>query len=108
MKIDCVPAGLSFHLVDANGAAALALGCEIARLPPFQGFLECSDALGGVSRVEDQPAQRQQFCLHRLRIGAEDGIYRRIWIACGFFHGAGRSAFPDRLFHHVPSAHSVA
>ena len=78
VEIDRVPAGFRLHLVDPDGAAALALGREIARLPPFQGFLQRADALGGLRRVEDQPAQRQQFCLHRIGIGAEDGVHRGI------------------------------
>jgi hypothetical protein len=45
---------------------------------PFQGFFQRADALGGLRGVEDQPAQRQQFCLHRFWIGAENRIDRGI------------------------------
>jgi hypothetical protein len=41
--------------------------------------LQRADTLGGLGGIEDQPAQRQQFCFHRLRIGAENRIDRGIW-----------------------------
>ena len=40
VEIDRVPAGFRLHLVDPDRAAALALGREIARLPPFQRFFQ--------------------------------------------------------------------
>src|SRR5215207_8453992 len=53
MEIDRVPASIRLHLVDPDGAAALALGREIARLPPFQRLFQDADAFGGVSDIED-------------------------------------------------------
>ena len=72
VKIDRVLVAGGFYLIDADGAAALGLRGEIARLSPFQGFLEPADAFCHLCGVEYQPAQRQQFCVDRLRIGAEN------------------------------------
>jgi hypothetical protein len=71
VKIDRVPAGFRLHLVDPDRAAALALGREIARLPPFQRFLQGADAIGRLCGVEDQPAQPQQLRFDRIGIGTE-------------------------------------
>ena len=106
MEIDRVLTGLRLHLIDADGAAALALRREIARLPPFQRFFQRADTAGGLGRVEDQPAQRQQFCLHGLWIGAEDGVQRGILVACAFLRGVGRNGFLECLFHRGLSAHA--
>ena len=57
MEIDRILVGGGFHAIDADGAAAFRLGREIARLSPFQGFLQCADALRGLRGVENQPAQ---------------------------------------------------
>ena len=104
VEIHRVPAGFRLHLVDPDRAAALALGREIARLPPFQRLFQRADALGGVSRVEDQPAQRQQSGFHRLRIGLEDGFDRGTRAAHGLLCDAllhrivgGVSRLPDRI-----------
>ncbi len=61
VEIDRVLASFRLHLVDPDRAAALALGCEIARLPPLQRLSQRADAFRGGSGIEDQPAQRQQF-----------------------------------------------
>src|SRR6187431_3812645 len=52
VEIDRVPTRFRLHVIDPDRAAALALGREIAWLPPFEGFLQRSDALGGFRRVE--------------------------------------------------------
>ena len=90
VEIDRVPAGFRLHLVDPDGAAALALGREIARLPPFQRLFQRADALGGVSDIEDQPAQRQQSGFDRSGVGAEDGFH------CGI-PGSGARLTGDAL-----------
>ncbi len=78
VEIHRVLVGDRFHLVDPDRAAAFRLRREIARLAPFQGFLQCADALGGLCGVEDQAPQRQQFGLERFWIGLESRIDRGV------------------------------
>jgi hypothetical protein len=106
MEIDRIPAGFRLHLVDADGAAALALGREIARLPPFQRFFQRADTAGCLRGIEHQPAQRQQFCLHRLWIGVEDAVQRGICGTSAPLRGVGRNALLDCSFHHELPAHA--
>ena len=78
VEIQRVLVGGGFHLVDPDRAAAFGLRCEIARLAPFQGFLQRADALGGPCGVEDQATQRQQFDSERFWIGLENRIDRGV------------------------------
>ena len=59
MEVHRILIGGGFDLVDADRAAALGLGGQVAWLAPFQGFLNRADAPGGLRSVEDQAPQRQ-------------------------------------------------
>ena len=56
VEIQRVAAGFILELVDPNRAAALALGGQLTRLPPFQSFFQRPDTFGGLCSLEDQPA----------------------------------------------------
>ena len=63
VEIDGVLAGFRLHLVDPDGAAALALGREITRLPPFQRLFQRPDAAGGLRRVKISRRSASSFAL---------------------------------------------
>lgn len=79
MEIHRVLVGGGFHLIDPDRAAASLPGREIARLAPFQGFLQGADAFGSLCGVKDQAPQRQQLGFQRFEIGSEYGIDRGGW-----------------------------
>jgi len=59
VEINRILIGDRSDAVDPDRAAAFGLWREIARLAPFQGFLQRADALGGPCGVEDQATQKK-------------------------------------------------
>ena len=75
MKVDCVASRFCADGVYPDCAAALAFAGEVARLAPFQRFLQLADLGNSFRGGEDQVAHREQLFPNVFRVGGKDFGY---------------------------------